>query len=81
MTTLLVVVLVLGTVATLVVLAWALVSATDRLRATVDRLLAVRGAVEPHLEQLRTEAARARAHAERIQTTPLRPGDGGGSPG
>lgn len=72
MTTALVVALVLGTVLTLALLAWALVAATDRLRATVDRLLAVRGAVEPHLEELRTEAARARAHAERIRTTRLR---------
>ncbi len=72
-TTLLVVLLVGMTVATLAVLAWALVAATDRLRATVDRLRAVRGAVEPHLEELRTEAERARAHAERIRSTPLRP--------
>ena len=76
MTTALIVVLVLGTVATLAVLAWALVAATDRLRATVDRLLAVRGAVEPHLEELRTEADRARAHAERIRATQLRRRDG-----
>lgn len=73
MTTLLVVVLVGMTVATLAALAWALVAATDRLRVTVERLLAVRGAVEPHLEELRTEAERARAHAERIRATPLRP--------
>lgn len=72
-TTLLVVLLVGMTVATLAVLAWALVTATDRLRVTVDRLLAVRGAVEPHLEELRTEAERARAHAEEIRSTPLRP--------
>lgn len=71
-TTLLVVLLVGMTVATLAVLAWALVAATDRLRVTVDRLLAVRGAVEPQLEELRTEAERARAHAERIRATPLR---------
>lgn len=74
MTTLLVVVLVGMTVLTLAVLAWALVAATDRLRATVDRLLAVRGAVEPHLDELRTEADRARRHAERIHATPLRRG-------
>lgn len=73
MTTLLVVVLVVGTVVTLGVLAWALVAATDRLRATVDRLLAVRGAVEPHLDELRREAERAREHAERIRATPMRP--------
>lgn len=72
MTTLLVVLLVGMTVATLAVLAWALVAATDRLRSTVDRLLAVRGAVEPHLEELREEAERARDHAERIRATPLR---------
>ena len=76
MTTLLVVVLVGGTVVTLGLLAWALVAATDRLRSTVDRLLAVRSAVEPQLDELRTEAERARAHAERIRRTPLRPGDG-----
>lgn len=76
MTTALVAVLVLGTVVTLALLAWALVAATDRLRVTVDRLLAVRGEVEPHLEELRAEADRARAHAERIRTTPLRLGDG-----
>ena len=73
MTTTLVVVLVLGTVLTLALLAWALVLATDRLRATVDRLLAVRGVVEPGLAQLRDEAARARSHAERLRATPLRP--------
>ncbi len=71
-TTLLVVLLVGMTVATLAVLAWALVAATDRLRATVDRLLAVRGAVEPQLEELRQETERARTHAERIRATPLR---------
>lgn len=73
MTTTLVVVLVLGTVAALALLAWTLVVATDRLRATVDRLLALRDAVEPQVEELRTEAARAQAHAERIRATPLRP--------
>lgn len=79
MTTALVVVLVLGTVMTLGVLAWALVAATDRLRVTVDRLLAVRGAVEPELDSLRAEAERARAHAERIRSTPLRRGGADGA--
>lgn len=72
MTTLLVVLLVVGTVVTLVVLAVALVVATDRLRSTVDRLLAVRGLVEPRLAELRLEAGRASAHAERMRSTPLR---------
>lgn len=75
MTTLLVVLLVGGTVATLAVLAVALVLATDRLRATVERVLAVRDVVEPELTRLRTEAARARTHAERLRATPLRGGD------
>lgn len=79
MTTTLVIVLVVGTIATLALLAWALVAATDRLRATVDRLLAVGGAVEPHLHELREEAARASAHAERIRATPLRQRDGTGT--
>lgn len=72
MTTLLVILLVGGTVVTLAVLAWALVAATDRLRATVERLLALRGAVEPLLTELQAEADRARTHAERIRSTPLR---------
>ena len=76
MTTLLVVLLVAGTVLTLAVLAVALVVATYRLRATVDRLLAVRGAVEPHLDDLRVESARARAHGERLRAARLRPGVG-----
>lgn len=74
MTTLLVVVLVGMTVLTLGVLAWSLVAATDRLRATVDQLLAVRGAVAPRLDELRAEAERARAHADRIRSTPVRGG-------
>jgi len=74
-TTLLVVLLVGLTIATLVVLAVALVAATDRLRTTVDRLLGVRGAVEPQLDALREDAERARAHAERIRATPLRPAE------
>lgn len=67
-----VVLLVAATVLTLLVLAVALVVATDRLRATVDRLLAVRGAVEPQLETLRHASEQARTHAERLRRTPLR---------
>ena len=72
MTTTLVVLLVGGTVATLGLLAWALVAATDRLRATVDQLLGVRSAVEPRLRRLQDEADRASAHVARIRATPLR---------
>lgn len=75
MTTLFVVVLVGLTVLTLVALAVALVLAVDRVRATADRLLAARAAVLPRLEELRTEAERARAHAGRLQRSRLRPGD------
>lgn len=72
MTTALVIVLVAGTIVTLGLLAWALVAATDRLRATVDHLLSVRASVEPRLRQLQAEAERASAHAARIRATPLR---------
>ena len=72
MTTTLVIVLVGGTIVTLGLLAWALVAATDRLRATVDHLLGVRAAVEPRLRELQEGAERASAHAARIRATPLR---------
>lgn len=71
-----VVLLVLGTLGAVVLLAVTLVLATDRLRATVDRLVAVRDVVGPALDELRTEAERARAHVDRIRSTPLRAGDG-----
>lgn len=62
-----IVLLLAGSILTLVVLAVVLVVATDRLRATVDNMLAVRGRVEPALRTLEAEAARARAGVKRIR--------------
>lgn len=75
MTTLLVVVLVGLTVLTLAALAVTMVLAVDRVRAVADHLMAARAAVEPHLEELRTESERARRHAQQLRSTQLRRGD------
>lgn len=61
--------------ATVVALTAALAVAAVRLRAVADRVLSVRDEVAPQLTVLRADAARARAHAERLRSAGLR-GDG-----
>ncbi len=68
-----VVLLLLGSVLSLLLLAVVLVLATDRLRVTVERLLAVRSSVEPALEALQADVAEAREGIARVQGARRRP--------
>jgi hypothetical protein len=64
-----IVLLLVGSLVTLVVLAVVLIRATDRLRTTVDQVLAARQQVEPALAELQRDAAAARVHAARLQAS------------
>ncbi|MFT5564468.1 MAG: hypothetical protein ACI970_001195 [Myxococcota bacterium] len=64
-----IVLLFVGSLITLVVLAFVLVRATDRLRATVDQVLAAHQQLQPALAELQRDAVAARVYAARLQAS------------